>query len=163
EPVKAETPKDGKGEGGKGKGDQSKNKKDGDDKGKGQGGKGKDDQSKNEKDGGKDEGGKGKSSGGGEIKGQDLSGRANANWRSKPRFIGLSSETVKGAVTVQATVTINAQGRITNVTITSTGDRALDQQIRSAIRRASFHPFKNDKGQVLSGTATFPINVNVAN
>ena len=65
-------------------------------------------------------------------------------------------------MSISVTVSINAKGAITGVTLgSSTGDRALDQQIRSAIRRASFHPFKNDKGQALSGTATFPVNIPV--
>lgn len=137
--------------------------------GQGQGGQGKDDQSKNKDDGkkggkgddkGKDDGKKG-GDGGGVLTGQDLSGKVNAHWISKPNLHGLSSEKLKGSVVVQVTIQINAKGTITSVNTSKTGDADLEREIRNAIKRGKLRPFKSEKGQPIEGKASFPVKVNL--
>ncbi|MDO5050463.1 MAG: hypothetical protein Q4D68_01870 [Moraxella equi] len=124
--------------------------------GQGRGGDGKDTKTDN-KTGNKDTTKSG-GAGGGELKGQNLS-ISNASWKSKPNWNGLTSEKLSGSANFVATLTIDANGRITSVSGVNTGDKGLDRQISQALRRARLHPFKSSSGQPMSGTATFSTTV----
>lgn len=124
--------------------------------GQGRGGDGKDAKTDN-KTGNKDTTKSG-GAGGGELKGQNLS-ISNASWKSKPNWNGLTSEKLSGSANFVATLTIDANGKITSVSGVNTGDKSLDRQISQALRRARLHPFKSSSGQPMSGTATFSTTV----
>ncbi|UYZ67507.1 energy transducer TonB [Moraxella bovis] len=124
--------------------------------GQGRGGDGKDTKTDN-KTGNKDTTKSG-GAGGGELKGQNLS-ISNASWKSKPNWNGLTSEKLSGSANFVATLTIDANGKITSVSGVNTGDKGLDRQISQALRRARLHPFKSSSGQPMSGTATFSTTV----
>ena len=125
--------------------------------GQGKGGDGKDTKTDN-KTGNKDTTKSG-GTGGGELKGQNLGTVSNASWKSRPNWSGLTSEKLSGSANFVATLTIDANGRITSVSGVNTGDKGLDRQISQALRRARFHPFKSSSGQPMSGTATFSTTV----
>ncbi|UZA17776.1 energy transducer TonB [Moraxella bovis] len=124
--------------------------------GQGRGGDGKDTKTDN-KTGNKDTTKSG-GAGGSELKGQNLS-ISNASWKSKPNWNGLTSEKLSGSANFVATLTIDANGKITSVSGVNTGDKGLDRQISQALRRARLHPFKSSSGQPMSGTATFSTTV----
>lgn len=97
--------------------------------------------------------------GGGELKGQNLGTVSNASWKSRPNWNGLTSEKLSGSANFVATLTIDANGKITSVSGVNTGDKGLDRQISQALRRARLHPFKSSSGHPMSGTATFSTTV----
>lgn len=123
---------------------------------------GKDKDNSNGKDGGKNDGKDGGKNDG-VLTGQDLSSLvSNASWKNPPNYAGITSEKLSGqTVTLRLTLTISADGKITNVAGVKTGDTALDKQISQAVRRARFHAFKNNQGQVLSGTAYWTLVLNI--
>ena len=102
-------------------------------------------------------------SGGGELKGQTFSAaQINANWRQRPDFSGLSTNTEKKkTIKVSIHITIDVKGRITDVSGVNTGDPNLNQQIITAIKRASFNPFKSPSGQPVSGSGIFSAVINL--
>ncbi|WP_157073843.1 TonB family protein, partial [Moraxella oblonga] len=103
-----------------------------------------------------------KGTGGGELTKQDLSGRiSNASWKRPPTLDKLpGSENIPEgrSRSFTATITIDVQGNITDVKGVNTGDKDFDREVVRAIKRAKFHPFKNEQGQLLSGTAKLPLS-----
>lgn len=90
------------------------------------------------------------------LTGQNLGTVTNASWRSRPNFSGI---VVEGGASFTVTFSVDAKGNISNISGINSGDREADRKIRSAIARAKLHPFKNANGQVMSGTASFPIRI----
>lgn len=78
------------------------------------------------------------------------SGQVQASWVSAPNLHFSADEAMdfnprKKSVTV--TFKFNAQGAISGVTVSGTGDRSLDREIKNRIARAKLHP------QIINGTA----------
>lgn len=78
------------------------------------------------------------------------SAQVQASWLSAPNLHFSADEAMdfnprQKSVTV--TFKFNAQGSISGVTVSGTGDRALDREIKNRIARAKLHP------QVINGTA----------
>lgn len=59
-------------------------------------------------------------------------------------------------VTIQSVLEVDEKGKVTSVSMTSTGNRSLDSQIRLALRQAQFSPDEHD-GVATQRTASFPI------
>ncbi|WP_282840448.1 hypothetical protein [Moraxella lacunata] len=130
--------------------------------GQGRGGDGKDTKTDN-KTGNKDTTKSG-GTGGGELKGQNLGTVSNASWQRPPNFRGLDFSEVSGTPPpFTVTLTVDATGKITNISGINTGNANLNRQIRRALTQARLHPFKSASGQPMSGTASYGINFNEKN
>lgn len=64
------------------------------------------------------------------------------------------------ALSIWSVLQVDEQGRITNVSIASTGNRSLDSQIRLALRQAQFSPIAD--GVAMQRTASLPINLRMS-
>ena len=113
--------------------------------GQGRGGDGKDTKTDN-KTGNKDTTKSG-GTGGGELKGQNLGTVSNASWQRPPNFRGLDFSEVSGTPPpFTVTLTVDATGKITNISGINTGNANLNRQIRRALTQARLHPFKSASG-----------------
>lgn len=63
-------------------------------------------------------------------------------------------------VTIQSVLEVDEKGKVTSVSMTSTGNRSLDSQIRLALRQAQFSPVAD--GVAMQRTASLPINLRMS-
>ena len=65
------------------------------------------------------------------------------------------------AFNIQPVLQVDEKGRVTALSVASTGNRSLDSQIRLALRETQFSPVAHD-GVVTQRTASFTINVRMS-
>lgn len=87
-----------------------------------------------------------------------------ASWRVKPNLHFSAEEAAEfnpKATAIQASFWFDEKGKISQISISSTGDSRLDRQIKTRLARASLHPQKqNGVARAGQATATLEIGLN---
>ncbi|MDO4250340.1 MAG: TonB family protein [Moraxella sp.] len=84
---------------------------------------------------------------------------ANASWKRKPNLSFANAYEYNPKTTsVSATISVDASGKITSVSVSSTGDRALDREIVRRIKQYSLNPHLSG-GQAVSGKVTISLSL----